>query len=123
MIVDELKGPKSLKAFAAFNRLMLGLKMLPANFDRTYEEFLQEIQDSDIERQKQLIRQAVSFVSLEKDEILDIVCFCRDKNGVPYSQANVGNLPLSEIVDAVVSVGLKIAEIRIYMVTEDEKKN
>lgn len=122
MKVLELKGYKSLRAFNAYHALLLGLKMLPAYFQESYEDFLGRVKLMPPEDQEKIIREATWFVELKKDEVEALICFCTDKNGVPYHAANLGNLGPEEIVECVVAVCKEIAKIKIDLVTEDEKK-
>lgn len=123
MKVLELKGYKSLKALNVFHTLMLGLKMLPAYIGEDYETFYAKVQGMEPKDQEKLIREAALFVELAEDEVEALVCFCTDKNGVPYSKANLPNLGPSDIFEMVVAVCLEISKIRIDFVTESEKKN
>lgn len=123
MKVLELKGYKSLRALNAFHALMLGLKMLPAYHHFTYEDFFLTIQNmSDLE-QENMIREAANFVELQKEEVEALVSFCADANGVPYSAENLGNLNPKEILEIIVAVCVKISQIKIDLVTKEEKKN
>ncbi len=123
MKVLELKGHKSLRALNAFQALMLGLKMLPAYVGETYEVFLGRVYEMPASDQQKLIREAVNFVELQKEEVDAIMSFVADPNGVPYDATNVKNLKPNQLVDGIVAVCMKIAEIKIDLVTDDEKKN
>lgn len=123
MRVLELKGYKSLRALNAYNTLMLGLKMLPQYMSESYEDFLNRIQELPIEDQKKLIKEAALFVELTKEEVEALVCFCADKNGVPFVSENLKSLNPSEIVDIIVSVCCEISKIKIDFVSSNEKKN
>ncbi len=123
MKVIELKGFKSLRALNAFNALVLGLKMLPAYMSESYEEFLARVHAMPAGDQEKLLREAVLFVELRKEEVEAMVCFCLDPNEVPYSAENLKNLDPKQLVDIIVAVCMKIAEIKIDIITESEKKN
>jgi len=123
MRVLELKGYKSLRALNAFNALMLGLKMLPAYMAEDYEPFLARIQEMPPEDQKKMIREAAKFVELQKEEVEAIICFCTDKNGVPFTSENLKNLGPEQLVEIITSVCFEIAQIKIDFVTDSEKKN
>lgn len=123
MKVLELKGYKSLRALNAFNALMLGLKMLPAYMGEDYEPFLKRIEAMPAEDQRMMFREAARFVELQKEEVESLICFCTDKNGVPYTAENVKSLGPDEIVECIVAVCAEIAQIRIDFVTNSEKKN
>lgn len=123
MQVLELKGYKSLRAFNAFHALMLGLKMLPSYMGETYEEFLNRVQKMSPIDQEKMILEASLFVEIPKEELEAIICFCADKNGVPYTAENMKNLGPKEFQEMIVAVCMKIAQIKIDFVSEKEKKN
>ncbi len=111
-----------MRAFNAYNSLMLGLKMLPLYMAEGYEEFYDRVSKMPPEDQEKLIREAVCFVNLEKEEIEAMLLFCLDKNGVPYSAERVSKMPVDEIFECIVAVAKEIAKIRIDMISESEKK-
>lgn len=123
MKVLELKGYKSYRAMSAFSTLMLGLKMLPAYMGEAYEDFFQRIQAMPEIDQRKMITEAAAFVVLDKEEIDSLVCFCADKNGVPYGPENVKSLGPDEIIHIIVAVGCEIVKIKIDFLSEAEKKN
>ncbi len=123
MKVLELKGYKSLKAFNAFQTLMLGLKMLPSYMSETYEDFYDRISVMEESDQRKLIMEAALFVTLTPEEVEAIVSFCADPNGVPYSAVNMKELPPEKLIDMIVAVSLQFAKIKINFVSESEKKN
>lgn len=123
MKLRELKGHKSLRALNAFHSLMLGLKFLPAYAHESYEAFFERVGDMPIEDQVKLIREAAMFVEIEEDELFAILSFVEDANGVPYSSANVKNLPPAKLIDAVVAVMTEIAKMKIDLLSNAEKKN
>jgi hypothetical protein len=120
--VLELKGYKSLRALNAFHALMLGLKMLPAYMGESYEDFFARVQAMPHEDQVKMIREAALFVELQEEEMKALVCFCADKNGVPYSAENLKNLGPGDLIEVIVAVCSEIAKIKIDFVTDREKK-
>lgn len=123
MKVLPLKGYKSLRALNAFHALLLGLKMLPAYIQVSYEEFYASFSDKTEADKERLLREAAVFVQLGEDEVAALASFCTDKNGIPYSAINIGNLSAQELHAIVVAVCMEIGRIKIELVTEDEKKN
>lgn len=121
--VSELKGFKSLKALNAFHSLLLGLKMLPNYMAMDYETFLASVDSMPRCDQEKMIREAVMFIELQKDEVEAMIGFCKDANGVPYSPENMKNLKPDELVEIIVAVSMAIADMKINFVTEKEKKN
>lgn len=122
MKVSEIKGYQSLRAFQAYNALLLGLKMLPSYLTESYESFYTRLNEMSPADQEKMIREAAFFVELRKEEVEALVCFCRDKNGIQYSPINIGNLGPNELIDAIVSVCVEISKFKIDLVSEDEKK-
>lgn len=121
--VLPLKGTKSLRALNACHALLLGYKMLPVHIGTSYEEFYASFQEkSDVEKEN-TIRQAALFVQLNNEELEALVCFCADKNGVPYTSVNLKSLALEELHEIIVAVCMEISRIKIDIVTEAEKKN
>jgi hypothetical protein len=97
--------------------------MIPGNLrsDKLSEHFEAHNNKTDEEREA-LLREAVSLVSLQDDEIAALLSFCKDKNGVPYTAVNIGNLGFNEIHEAIVAVCMEIGRIKVDLVSEDEKK-
>ena len=123
MELAPLVGFKALRAFNAFHTLLLGLKMLPAYFDQSYEKFFESFRTkSEAEREK-FLREAVAFVPLDEAEILAFCSFGKDRNGIPYSRENVGNLGIEEMNELIVRVCMEIGRLKVDFVTESEKKN
>lgn len=120
--VLELRGYKSLRAYNAFSTLMLGLKMLPAYMNEPYEAFLERIEAMPPEDQEKMVREAVKFVELSKDEVEALISFCCDPHGIPYSKVNLDNLKPHEFMDLIVAVCMEIAKLSLDFVTADEKK-
>lgn len=118
-----LTGHKALRAFNSFHTLMLGLKMLPLYSDVDYETFYEQIEEKSEEEKRTLIKQAIRFVPLEKEEVEALLCFAKDKNGIPYTSANIKNLQITEIAEIMCEVCMQIASIRVDMITDEEKKS
>jgi hypothetical protein len=123
MTVLPLVGAKALRAFQAFNALLLGLKMLPVYQNWAYEKFFEDFQDKTESEKETCIREALAFVELKPDEIEAVLSFATDKNGVPFSSVNTKSMPLAELFETMVLVLAEIGKIKIYLVTPEEKKN
>lgn len=122
MKVLELKGTKSMRAFNAFQTLMLGLKMLPAYMNETYEDFYARIDSLESADQETLIREAAFFVELHKDELEAIMSFCADANGVAFDSTNIKNLSPPQFIDGIVAVCMEFAKMKVSLITESRKK-
>lgn len=112
----------SLRVLNAFNALMLGLKMLPVYLSESYEDFLGRIHDMPPEDQEKMIREAVHFVQLQRDELEAIMGFAVDANGAPYCAASLKTIDAKDLVDGVVAVCMMIAKMKIDLVSDHEKK-
>lgn len=122
MKVLELKGYKSMRAFNAFHMLLLGLKMLPMYVAESYDTFLERFMDMTEAEKAAMIKQAVLFVDLGKEEIDALVSFCCDKNGMPYEATNIKNLGPEELTECICAVCGEIGKFKITLLTENEKK-
>ena len=124
MKLRELVGPDSYYAMLAVHKLMLGLKMLPAYIGLTFEEFYDAIDLMTPEEQESFVREAVAFVTLDREELNDVIKFATDNNGVPYGPENIKNLKPSDFHEIIVHVGLEVMKAhKIKLVSSKEKKN
>lgn len=120
--VLPLKGFNAIKAFWAFQHLLLGLKMLPIYINQNVDVFFDNFKDMDEGEKETFIRQAVAWVPLEKDEVEAIICFVEDKNGIAYGPANLKNLGPDELHEIIVAVGVELSRLKVNIVSESEKK-
>lgn len=120
--VLPLVGLESLHAFTAFNALLLGMKMLPSYAGIPYVDFYASFAEKSDSEKETLLREALAFVVLAREEVASLVGFCCDKNGVPYGPLNVKSLPAKELFEIVIAVCMEIGRIEITLVTEAEKK-
>ncbi len=121
--VLPLEGYKALKAYNAFNALLLGLKMLPVYNHLSYEEFFASFADMTDDERERKLRQAVDFVGLAEDEIAALVSFVPDRNGIPYDATNSKRMPVADMHQAIVAVCMAIGRIKADLLTEAEKKS
>lgn len=122
--VSELKGYNSYKAFCAYNQLLMGLKMIPEYKTLSFEDFFEMLDRiEDVEDKRKVLTKAAMLVQLEEEEVQAMLSFCKDKNGVPFGKENLKNLKPEEQIEAIVSVSLEYAKIKVRFVTETEKKN
>lgn len=122
MRILPLVGYNSIKALHAFQALILGLKMLPINLDKTFPEYSFDFNEKTDAEKETMLRQAVAFVDLSKDEIESILSFATDPNGIPYSKISLAQMKLETIFEIIVQVCLEIGRIEIRLVSEEEKK-
>lgn len=120
--VLPLKGPKSIRAFTAFNHILLAYKMLPAHLTEDYGEFYEDFKPKSEEEKENILRVALGFIDLTDDEVNTIASFCTDKNGVPFTEVNIGNVDAEELFEILLTVCMEITRIKIHLVSEEEKK-
>lgn len=119
-----LIGIRSLRCLNAFQALMIGMKMTPAYQHLSVEEFLAIVDVMDKEGQVAVFTAAAKLVALDPEEVKAIVCFCTDKNGIPYTEANLKTLGPAELVEVIVTVCMEVVQnCHIDLVTKEEKKN
>ena len=119
-----LKDYKSLRALNAFSALMIGMKMLPAHQHLTIEEFVMLVDSMDDEGKIAVLTNGAKIVALDQEEVKALVCFCTDKNGIPYVAENMKSLTPSDLVEVIVTVCMEVIKnIHIDLVTKEEKKN
>lgn len=119
-----LKDYKSLRALNAYCALMIGIKMLPAYCHYTLEEFFALVEAMEPEDQVKVLINGAKIVELAPEEVKALVCFCTDKNGIPYVAENIKSLGPSELVEVIVTVCMEILRnIDIDLITKEEKKN
>jgi hypothetical protein len=124
MKVLELKGMPAFYATQAYHKLMLGLKMLPAYYAETYEHFFTRMDALPEKDQEVYVREAALLVKLDREEVLDLVQFVADSNGVPYGPENIKSLAPEQLHEIIVAVSMEIARShRVRLLSEDEKKN
>lgn len=123
--VLPLVGIKTLPAMTCFYRLLAGLKMIPIHdkMGASFEEFLEWISELPESEKRKMIKLALLFVDMPQDDWPSILCLAADKNGIPYGPENIKNLDIQNMVEIALEVFLRIGDIKIYMVSENEKKN
>ena len=120
----ELRGSKSHTALTAFYNLMIGLRMAPSYQHYSLEEFFSVVEAMEPEDRLKVIITGAKIVPLQDDEIRALVCFCTDKNGVPYTSENLKNLGPSDLVEIIATVCFELSNcIHVDLLSPDEKKN
>lgn len=116
----ELKGIKSYYALTTFNCVVLRITQLP-NFEQWSEEqILESFEQLTQEQVTALLRKSIDLIPLNDKEILSLIVFCEDKNGVPLGLHSLKNFNPYEIRELCLSVLIEISKIRINFVTDDE---
>lgn len=94
--------------------LLLGLLMLPVNMNKKFDDFYAEILNFDQDAQRKILEDAIRFVELQEEEILAVLGFCKDPNGLKIDKTNIGNFNPAEIMDMIVEVCLQVFKIDVF---------
>jgi len=121
--VLPIKGIDSYWALQTYIKLLFGLKMTPMHMGKNFSEFLEELEQLPPPDMKKILKEAILLVTLDRDEVMSLVKFTSDPNGVPYSQENSLKLPPQKIMELIEAVIFEIADMKINFVTPSEKKN
>lgn len=121
--VVTLEGLDSYYPCQGYYKLMFGLNMLPAYLGMSTATFLETIDKMDEADQEKMIREAIRLVRLEPEEVMDIIKWACDANGVRYSKENTKNLTPQFIIDILTAVCLEVAKAhKIDLISDREKK-
>lgn len=123
MEMRALAGVESLPALNVFSTLMLGLNQLPMYRAMRFEQFLTSVEKMPAPDQEKIIREALMFVNLDPTEVLSVVRFFNDPNGVPYCRQNIDSVGLKDIFNMIVEACKAVVQIAVTLLTPDEKKN
>lgn len=66
------------------------------------------------ERRKWFLFAVLFGAELNPDELLPLLMDARDKNGVPITKSNIGNMKMSEIANAAADKCLELSQERIF---------
>lgn len=122
--VEELKGYQSYRALCAYGKLVWGMKMIPAFLSLTVKQFEDDYLNGLSEAEQfEHFQRGAEMVTLERDEVEDLVYFIKDPNGARWKKESLGNLGPVQIRDLVASVALEIFKIKIDSITTEQKKN
>lgn len=111
---SELKGIRSVRVMQITSMLMLGLLMLPINMNKKFDDFYTEILEYDESAQRKVLEDAIRFVELKDEELLAVMGFCKDANGLQIDKTNISNYNPAEIMDMVVEVCLQVFKIDVF---------
>lgn len=114
--VEEIKGIKGLYGFKAMQTLLLSYYLLPEfkKKNQSYQDFLKEFSAMDETQKRDILNKALYFAGIDPKEIEALMCFCKDKNGISYSKANINNLTFEEIFEIIIEVCLEISKLKVF---------
>lgn len=119
----ELRGLQSVWALNAYSTLLYGLATEQACLGQDYQTTMAKFEALPAEDKEKQLRHALQIVNLSKDDMHNLLAFALDANGIPYSQKNVDKLSPMELVEAMLAVCLKLAQLRPQICPEEAKKN
>ncbi len=111
-----------MRALNAYHTLVLGLKMLPMHLDKDYPTFLEYLEALPPENQETMLRQSMALVPLNHEEIMALIAFATDSNGIPFGNVNKDNLTIEEIFEICIAVCVEISKIKVDLVSKAEQK-
>lgn len=112
---DDLKGLKSPAGFQVLYNLLIGFYTVPVfGENQTFDEFVKSFEKMPREQRREILAKAVCITPLKEEEYMNVMCFAKDANGIPYSKENVENLEYSEIMEIVVDVCLAYSDCKVF---------
>ncbi len=123
MRVKELRGLKSVWALNAYSTLVYGLATEQACLGQDYETTAAKFEALPLAEKEKQLRHALQIVNLQKEDMQNLLAFVVDGNGIPYDQKNLDKLEPSEIIEAMLAVCVKLADMRPFICPEEVKKN
>ena len=122
--VKELRGLKSVYAVNALSNLVYGLAVEQAHLGQDIETTYAKFEALDEAGQREQLKHALRLVNLSKEDMLNLLSFALDVNGIPYDEGRVKNMAPAEIMEAMLEVACKVAQtIKPRSITDDAKKN
>lgn len=83
--------------------------------DVSLERFIKWFSSNDDAKKHQLFKiAALCGVDLTTDEVLSIVKYHQDKNGVPINKSNIGNMKIGEIVNVIADVCVDLSKEEVF---------
>lgn len=112
---DDLKGLKSPSGFQVLFSLLLGYYSVP-HFEAkgSFQDFVKDFEKMPRDEKRKIIASSVCITPLKEEEYLNVLCFAKDENGIPYSKENVENLTYEQIMEIVIDVCLAYSDCRVF---------
>lgn len=122
--VKELRGLKSVYAVNALSNLVYGLAVEQAHLGQDIETTYAKFEALDEAGQRAQLKHALRLVNLSKEDMLNLLSFAVDVNGIPYDEGRVKSMAPTDIMDAMLEVACKVAQaVKPRTITDDAKKN
>lgn len=112
---EDLRGIKSPAGFQVLYNLLIGFYTVPVfGENQSFDDFVRAFEKMPREKKREILAKAVCITPLKQEEYLNVVCFAKDENGIPYSSENVENLQYDEIMEIVIEVCLAYSECKVF---------
>lgn len=112
---EDLRGLRSPAGFQVLYTLLIGFYSVPAfGASNSFDEFVKEFEKMPREKRRSILAKSVCITQLTESEYMNVLCFAKDANGVPYSKENVENLTYSEIMEIVIDVCLAYSDCKVF---------
>lgn len=112
---EDLRGLKSPAGFQVLFNLLLGYYTVPQlGANQSFDDFVKDFEKMPRDERKKILSKSVCITPLKEEEYLNVLCFAKDANGIPYSKENVENLKYDEIMDIVVDVCLAYSDCKVF---------
>ena len=112
---EDLRGLKSPAGFQVMYNLLIGYYMIPAfDAESNFEEFVKSFEKMPREERRKILAKSACITPLKEDEYLNVLSFCKDENGIPYTRENVNNLSYDKIIELVVDVCLAYSDCKVF---------
>lgn len=121
--VKELRGYRSVLAYNAFYALLMGLAVEQAHFGQEAEVTFAKFEALPDEQKEEQLKHALKLVNLSKDDMLNLLAFAVDANGIPYDQKNMEQMEPQKIFEGLLAVCMAFAKIKPFFFDENVKKN
>lgn len=124
MSVKELRGLKSVYAVNALYNLVFGLAAEQAHLGQDFETTFAKFEALDPKGQREQLAHAFKVVNLPVEDMLNLLSFALDANGVPYDEARAQKMKPDELMNAMLEVACKVAQtIKPRSISDNAKKN
>lgn len=114
--MSDFKGVQGLRAYKAMMSITRSLYFIAeVSGGQDWEKFLSWLDTQTEEQMTRLFKVGVVYgVKLDQDEILDLLAYCKDKNGITITRENLNSIPVDELIASMVSVCMELNKIKVF---------
>lgn len=115
-VVDpNFRGIQGARAYHAALTLVRSFYYLPTNKITNFAEMCGWFDTLEKEKRREVLHEAIHHgAMLEADEIEALLCFAKDKNGIPIKKESIKNFTPFEINEALLEVSSEIFEQKLF---------